>query len=245
MWKKQSIYCILCHINTIYVEYGGYYMGDKIYFTDEEIKKAINFADKIKWKHPHFADKENNAKRTEKEIFMSVLRGKLAEIALKKYLINKHGKNKHKISELDFNIYKKGVCDDFDLKFDDYTISIKSSKPFASCLLIEKEKYELDENGNAISIDGHENSIPDFYTFIKVNIDYNVMANSYAYICGAISHNEFWKRKKEIPRGTYINKNNMDELFKNDKPISQLKTDKGVPLLASNYGLHVDLLKPF
>lgn len=216
----------------------------EIYFTEEEIKKTIEFAHKVKTKHPHFADKENDTKRSENEVFISVVRGKLAEIALYKYLKEKHKGNGYNISDLDFNIYRKGICDDFDLKFNNYTISIKSSKPFSSCLLIETDKYELNENGEAIAIDGHRDNIPDFYAFIKVDLNLNDIEKTYASICGAISHKSFWKNKKVIPRGTYINKKNMDNYFKENKPLEELETNKGVPLLATNYGLHIDMLKP-
>lgn len=217
---------------------------NKIYFTKEEIKKTITFAHKMKKKHPHFADKENDEERTEEEVFISVLRGKLAEIALYKYLREKHKGNTYRISDLDFNEYKKGVCDEFDLKFNDYTISIKSSKPFSSCLLIETEKYELDENGNAIAIDGHRDNIPDYYAFIKVDLNLENIEQTYASICGAISHKSFWKKKKIVPRGTFINKNNMYEYLIKNKPLEELEQNKGVPLLATNYGLHIDMLKP-
>lgn len=217
---------------------------NKIYFTKEEIKKTITFAHKMKKKHPHFADKENDEERTEEEVFISVLRGKLAEIALYKYLREKHKGNTYRISDLDFNEYKKGVCDEFDLKFNDYTISIKSSKPFSSCLLIETEKYELDENGNAIAIDGHRDNIPDYYAFIKVDLNLENIEQTYASICGAISHKSFWKKKKVVPRGTFINKNNMYEYLIKNKPLEELEQNKGVPLLATNYGLHIDMLKP-
>ena len=217
---------------------------NKIYFTKEEIIKTINFAHKMKKKHPHFADKENDEERTEEEVFISVLRGKLAEIALYKYLREKHKGATYRISDLDFNAYKKGVCDEFDLKFNDYTISIKSSKPFSSCLLIETEKYELDENGEAIAIDGHRGNIPDFYAFIKVDLDLENIEKTYASICGAISHKSFWKKKKVVPRGTFINKNNMYDYLIKNKPLEELEKNKGVPLLATNYGLHIDMLKP-
>ena len=217
---------------------------NKIYFTKEEIKKTITFAHKMKKKHPHFADKENDEERTEEEVFISVLRGKLAEIALYKYLREKHKGNTYRISDLDFNEYKKGVCDEFDLKFNDYTISIKSSKPFSSCLLIETEKYELDENGNAIEIDGHRDNILDYYAFIKVDLNLENIEQTYASICGAISHKSFWKKKKVVPRGTFINKNNMYEYLIKNKPLEELEQNKGVPLLATNYGLHIDMLKP-
>lgn len=219
-------------------------MNKKIYFTEKEIQKAINFADSIKWKHTCTLDAEKDIKRDEKDVYISVLRGKFAEIALKSYLKTKHNGSSHKITGLDFNIYRKGITDDFDLKFDKYKISIKSSKPFASCLLVESDKYKVDYYGNPISIEGHEDGIPDFYAFVKVNIDYNKISDSYAVICGAISHKEFWRKKKEIPKGVYINKENMDDLFINNKQLNELKSKKGAPLVSSNYALHLDLLKP-
>lgn len=223
----------------------GLSMDTKILFTEKEIKKAIDFARSIKWKHGCFSDKANKNidNRTDAEVYVSILRGKLAEIALKKYLQEKHKDSKHKIAGLDFNIYKRGICDEFDLKFDRYTISIKSSKMFASCLFVEKDKYETDYFGNPISIEGHDGGIPDFYAFVKVKIDMNKINDSYAQICGAISHNDFWRMKKELPRGTYINKNNMDNLFINNKSVSELKDTSGTKLLATSYCLHLDLLR--
>lgn len=216
----------------------------EIYFTKEEINKTIEFANKMKTKHPHFADKENNEKRTEEEVFISVLRGKLAEIALYKHLKEKHNGASYQISDLDFNVYRKGICDDFDLKFNNHTISIKSSKPFSSCLLIETEKYQLNENGDAIAIDGHKDNIPDFYAFIKVDLDLKNIEKTHASICGAISHKSFWRKKKIVPRGTFINKSNMYDYLIKNKPLEELEINRGVPLLATNYGLHIDMLKP-
>lgn len=216
-------------------------MRNIIYFTEKELEKAINFANSIKWKHNKFVD---NSKKTDKQTHESIVRGKLAEIALKKYLKNKHGDN-HKIKGLDFNIYKEGICDNFDLMFDNYKISIKSSKPLSSCLLIEKSKYKLDYNGNVLSVDGHYGDIPDFYVFIKVGLNFNNLEKTYADICGAVSHREFWSKKKEIPKGTYINKINMDNLFKREMDISELKSKNGIPLAVDNYGYHIDFLREF
>ena len=86
-------------------------MDTKVSFTEKEIKKAIDFARSIKWKHGCFSDKANKNidNRTDAEVYVSILRGKLAEIALKKYLQEKHKDSKHKITGLDFNIYKRGI----------------------------------------------------------------------------------------------------------------------------------------
>ena len=218
---------------------------EEIYFTEEEVSKTIEFANLMKKKHPYFVDENNKDTRNENEIFISVVRGKLAEIAIHKYLRQKHRNSNYEISELDFENYNKGICDEFDLKFNNLTISIKSSKPFSSCLLIETEKYQTNEQGEVIAIDGHEDNIPDFYAFVKVDLDLKEINKTYASICGAISHKSFWKKKKVIPRGTFINRNNMYNYLMKNKPLDQLEKDKGVPLLANNYGIHLDMLKPF
>lgn len=219
-------------------------VNSKIFFEKEEIQEIIQFADKIKWKHPSFKGSKEKV-RGEDEVFLSILRGKLAEVALRKYLLEKHKGKSCQISSLDYDVYRRGICDDFDLKFNDYTISIKSSKPFATCLLIETAKYKLNQSGEPIGIDGKLNNIPDFYTFVKVDINYNDLSKSYAQICGAISHKEFWKKKKMIPRGTRISKSNMYKLFKLNKPLTELNVDQGFPLMTSNYALHIDMLKSF
>lgn len=153
----------------------------KIFFTNEEIEQTLAFANKVKEKHGHFADKENTKTRTPEEVYESVVMGKLGEIALYKYLKMKHQGSTYEISDLDFKIYGKGVCDSFDLKFNNHTISIKSSKPYASCLLIETAKYELNDEGEVVAIDGHSDNIPDYYAFVKVNIDTNAVEKTYDY----------------------------------------------------------------
>jgi hypothetical protein len=221
-------------------------MSNKIFFSAEEIEKALDFANKMKYKHPEFVDMINTGKRRDvDEVFTSVLRGKLAEIAIAKHLAQKHKGENHNISPLDFNVYEDGVIDDFDLKFDNYTISIKSSKPIASCLLIEKHKYRMDSNGNIIRLEGKKNAVPDFYAFVKVGIDLDRMCDCYAEICGAISHRDFWRKKREIPRGTFLNRDNINKLFIENRPLSELSQGRGARLYASNYGVHLSELKPF
>ena len=216
----------------------------EIFFSKEEIEQTIEFANKMKTKHSYFMDRQNKIRRTENEVFLSVIRGKLAEIALHKHLKIKHANNECILSDLDFNVYDKGICDDFDLKFNNYTISIKSSKPFSSCMLIEKEKFKVDKNNKVIAIDGHKDNIPDYYAFVKVDFNMENLYDAYAIICGAISHEKFWNKKKEIPRGTFINQENMYDFLILDKPLNELSKTKGMPLVATNYGIHIKKLKP-
>lgn len=214
-----------------------------IYFTRDEILKVKEFAEKVKNKHGHFADKDNHTERTPEQVYESVVMGKLAEIALYKYLRAKHYGTTYEISDLDFKVYRKGICDSYDLRFNNYNISIKSSKPYASCLLIETAKYQLNDKGEVVAIDGHSDNIPDYYAFVKVKIDTKRMQNSYASICGAISHKSFWENKKVIPRGTRISKENAKAFFLDNVKLENLDKNKGIKLLASNYGVHIDTLK--
>ena len=63
-------------------------MDKKIFFTDKEIGRALAFTKSINWKHSQasFSDISNKSTRSSMDAYLSVLRGKLAEIALQKYL---------------------------------------------------------------------------------------------------------------------------------------------------------------
>ena len=214
----------------------------KIYFTKEEFNNCKDFANKVKRKHQHFKDKDNTATRTLDQVAGDVIRGKLAEVALRKYLIKKHN-GKCTVSDVDFEIYDDFVGDSFDLMYNDYIISIKSSKEFSYCLLIEKERFTKDRSGEIIGVDGKVDNLPDFYVFIRVKVDYDNYENCYAEICGAIPHKGFVKYKKEAPRNMILNKKNAEDFFILNKP--PVFTGKGVPLLATNYGIHKDRLISF
>lgn len=216
---------------------------NKIFFNKSELDICLDFANKVKSKHPHFKDKNNNATRTEQEIINDVVRGKIAELGLYKYLVNKHKNEDFTISEVDFNIYPKFIGDSYDLVFNDIVISIKSSKPYSSCLLIEEERFICNDKGDVIAVDSLNNKLPDYYVFIRINVDINNYKNTYAEICGAISHIDFMKYKKVAPRGMILNKANIYDFFINNKPANF--TGKGIPLLATNYGVHLKNLNKF
>ena len=214
----------------------------KIYFTEKEFKDCSDFAEKVKQKHQHFKDKNNKATRTLEEVAHDVIRGKLAEVALRKYLLDKH-KNNCNISDIDYTIYPEFVGDSYDLKFNQYIISIKSSKEYSSCLLIEKERFLCDENGQVIGVDNKKNNLPDYYVFVRVKVDYEDYKNSYAEICGGISHKKFMRIKREAPRNMVLNGANAKSFFIEKKP--PVYTGAGVRLLATNYGVHMKQLTAF
>lgn len=193
----------------------------------------VDFAEKIKHKHPHFKDKNNIAKRTFDQVKENVILGKLAEIAVHKYL-SQYTKD---ISDIDFNLYAVGETDDYDIMCNQKTISIKASKPRSSVLMIEAEKFLLGEGESIVTID--RKAPTNLFIFVRVETE----GTPYAEIVGGLSCNDFWDTKRFIPRGFIMNgRNAFDYLFLK-KPISQMRNIKGVPLLADNYGVHVNSLK--
>jgi hypothetical protein len=145
---------------------GGDTMYKTIQFTLNEINKCEEFSKEISWKHPHFRDKNNKARRTKKQVEESVILGKLAEMAV--YRLFK-GYYKHKkVTQIDFDIYPVGETDEHDISVNDVHISIKSSKPNSSCLLIEKEKFQVNEDGIVVAVD--KKTPPDAYVFVHVDV---------------------------------------------------------------------------
>lgn len=208
-------------------------MKDTIKFTEEDVDKCRDFAQKISWKHPHFRDKRNTETRTLKRVTEDVLRGRLAEVAVYKYLKDRFGEM---VSDLDFELYPKGITDDADIQVRDIRISIKSSKPNSSCLMIETAKFDLTRNGELIGVD--RKASPDFFIFVQVDIK-----KMEASICGAMSIAEFWRKKRFMPRGMWMNRDNARDFFLRRLKSHQLQKGKGGPLLADNYGVHINTLK--
>lgn len=210
-------------------------MNKIIKFTDSEVAKVIKFAKDIKWKHKpiHFMDSRNTLKRNDTELLNAIIEGKLAEVAVYKYL-KEEFPNKN-ITEVDFNIYEVGVCDDGDIKIDGKVISIKSSKPYSSCLMMECERFS---EGETILVE--KDLPPDFICFVKVE---SQKPNKYAEICGFISFDEYWEIKKYIPRGFKMCRQNAVDYLINNKSLDELNKDIGGSLLADNYGIHISKLK--
>lgn len=211
-------------------------MREIIRFTTEEWNKIEAFAEHMKWKHPHFKDKRNTTKRSPDQIKQDVILGKLAEVAVYKYLKSHYNSD---VSELDFNVYGEGVADEYDVKVRGKVISIKSSKMGSSCLLIEKAKFQVDQEGQLITLE--HKPLPDFFMFVRINI-WDIK-NVYAEISGSISMNGFWNEKRFLPRGFLMNKDNARNFLLHHHDLSTLDTTtKGIKMLADNYGVHVDTL---
>lgn len=198
------------------------------------MKQCEEFAKEIAWKHPHFADRRNKEKRSLNQTKYDVVRGKMAEVAV--YQVLKEMLPNAILEPIDFNVYPQGVFDKGDIIINDRNISIKSSKPYSSCLMIEKDKFTI-EKGVATAVD--KQPLPDYFIFVHVDDE-----NRLATIKGIITSEEFWDKKTFLPRGMYLNYLNAKKAMIDKINPNNLPTGKGSPLLADNYGIHIEQLDP-
>lgn len=128
-------------------------MDWEIKITDQEFDECKKFADdSSKTQREHRSG--GTYFRSADEIHSDTLRGKIAEVAVKKFL-EQDPLNVKEI-DLDFNIYPRGVWDKCDFNLNGKKVSIKSSKHFARCLLLETKDIL---RGNVF----------DFYILVLVN----------------------------------------------------------------------------
>lgn len=100
------------------------------------------------------------------EQFCNTFQGKLAEVVLRKYLIEK-GLN---CDEPDFEVYGEGVWDDTDLTVNGKTISVKSAAHFSNLLLLERKDYDAEGNYLPNLRIGATASY-DYYVLVRLNPD--------------------------------------------------------------------------
>ena len=111
----------------------------EIAINDIEYEKCNRFAEKSSSSQREHRS-GGTMRRNKKEIFSDTLRGKMGEIAIKKFL-GQHPFNFEEI-ELDFEIYPRGVWDREDFKISDKRFSIKTANPFSRYLLLETKDLE-------------------------------------------------------------------------------------------------------
>lgn len=178
--------------------------------------------------------------RTPQQIFRDDFRGKLAEIAVMKYLI----KTNHIVSELDFNIYDRGKWDKDDIIVDNNIhVSVKSSGAKANYLLIETDRFDplsgeysyCNNDGTRIIVDFYafvnvliEDELKkDFTTYKTVNDFLRIERNSWTkdsrhilcYLRGFLSHKHFCEIRKFAPRGIEATKDNFSRISRNENVI--------------------------
>lgn len=212
-----------------------------IKFEIEEINQCYDFAMSMKGNHhPNLI-----MYREDWEIFRDDIRGKLGEIAVRKYV---EAKIPQAIisTDIDFSVSPRGKWDIADLVINDKYINVKSIKEYAKYLLIETKRY--DEDGNYCYRNDDGTPIKnDYYILVRVAINPEVSKKSFkdnifkrflnnawswsqkkeverifwAEILGGISHQDFWRKKKYAPKGIRCTVKNLNAIV-NDIPVSNL-----------------------
>lgn len=161
-----------------------------IVLTETEIKQCERFATaSANTQREHRTG--GLVQRSYMQIFTDTFRGKIGEMAVKKFLeqptLDVEG------IELDFAIYPRGVWDVADITRNGIKISIKSSKHFARWLLLESKDIERGE-------------VSDMYIFVLVAENFtSATIKGYATkeeITGEDKHTLHLRRGECIPRTT-------------------------------------------
>ncbi len=100
------------------------------------------------------------------EKFCNTFQGKLAEVCLRRALIDAG----LECAEPNFDIYGEGVWDDTDLIVNGRTLSVKSASYFSNLLLLESRDY--DAEGNYIpNLNAGGTASYDFYVLVRISPD--------------------------------------------------------------------------
>lgn len=154
--------------------------------------------------------------RNEWEIFRDDFRGKLGEVALKNY-ISKNIPGASFTGDIDFTVTPRGQWDNTDLIVNGKYINVKSVKGNSNFLMIETFRYDANGNYTYRNNDG-QNVRVDMYALVKVGIDKEMGPDDMDYqniaefwnskggrrinatLMGAITHDDFWRRKHTAPQ---------------------------------------------
>ncbi|MCI9074693.1 MAG: hypothetical protein HFH10_02635 [Dorea sp.] len=190
---------------------------ESIKFTKKELELCYRFAQRMKGNH----NRDMIMDRTDWEIFRDDFRGKLGEIALRSYIVEKFPYAAIE-GDIDFSVTPQGQWDITDLLVNGRYINVKSVKQRSNFLMIETKRYR--ENGEySYQNNNGEDVRVDAYVLVRVFVepDMNwetmnylwteqIIKNHciYAEILGGISHEEFWEKKHTAYKGmkcTYHN----------------------------------------
>lgn len=182
-------------------------------FKRSEVWGCYEFAQRMVGCHnPHMI-----MTRKDWEIFRDDLRGKLGEIAVRKY-ITENIPGAQFDADIDYSATPRGQWDNMDLVVNGKNISVKSVKGKSRFLMIESERYKADGSSSYKNHDGSTINI-DLYVLVRVSIDPEMDYADMKYrnigefkaskggrtigyeILGWISHEDFWKRKHFAKRG--------------------------------------------
>lgn len=181
-------------------------------FTREDIARCYEFALRMVGKH----NPDMIMDRDDWEIFRDDFRGKLGEVALRKY-IDEHISFARIDGEIDYSVTPRGQWDITDLIVNRKYINVKSVKGNSRFLLIETNRYDPDGNYAYRNNDGQPVRI-DAYVLVRVSIEPEMDRDDMSYhnvdeirnskggrtitaeVLGGISHDVFWENKHFAPR---------------------------------------------
>lgn len=141
-------------------------------YTDKELALCYRFSQQMVGKH----NKDIIMDRDDWEIFRDDFRGKLGEVALRKYIIENIPDAKIE-GDIDYSVTPIGQWDTVDLKVNGMYINVKSIKQKSNFLMIETKRYNKDGKYAYLNNDGEEVKI-DAYVLVKVNVEPDIIANS-------------------------------------------------------------------
>ena len=129
------------------------------------VQKSFDFAYKMAFTE-NGKHRENRSggtiRRKNGEIFANTLQGKLSEFAFYQFCMI----NGIELNEPDVDTYSLGKWDDYDFKYQEYKISLKSTKYFGQLLLLETKDWN--ENGEYIPNLNSGNAVYDFFVMIRI-----------------------------------------------------------------------------
>jgi len=133
---------------------------------EEYIQKSFDFAYDMAFtedgKHREYRS-GGTIRRRNGEIFANTFQGKLSEFSFYQFCLS----NALELNEPDVDTYSLGKWDDYDFKYQNYKISLKSTKSFGQLLLLETKDWN--ENGEYIPNLSSGNSVYDFFVMIRIN----------------------------------------------------------------------------
>lgn len=171
--------------------------------------------------------------RTDWEIFRDDLRGKLGEVALRNYVMEKIP-TAHIDGEIDYSVTPLGQWDITDLIINDQYINVKSVKGNSRFLLVETNRYDEDGNYSYRNNNGEPVRI-DAYVLVRVLIEPEIDASDLNYqnveefrtarggrkieaeILGGISHDDFWRNKHYAPQHMKCDYKNLQAVCKGEE----------------------------
>lgn len=225
-------------------------------FTDRELALCYRFSQEMVGNH----NKDMIMERDDWEIFRDDFRGKLGEVALRKY-IAECIPDANIDGDIDYSITPLGQWDTVDLRVNGIYINVKSVKQKSNFLMVETKRYNNHGGYAYKNNDGKDVKI-DAYVLVRVTVEPDMTIHTmqfkdvkqlkenrtiFAEILGGISHNDFWDKKHYATKGIRCTYYNLMAICngENELPDKVGGYEKKTEILQQdNYVLYKDELKP-